>query len=81
MLASGRNDDMNAASLSPCTCGAGLGGITVANPPMNYDVTLGTPTAQGITPPFTNLPAHIDEINGAGAVYTWSQVLGAWKQI
>jgi hypothetical protein len=51
---------------------------TVMNPPMSYDVTFGTPAAQGITPPFTNLAAHIDELNGVGPAYVWNQNRGQW---
>ena len=51
---------------------------TAMNPPLTYDVTLGTPTAQGIVPPLTNLPAHIDELNGVGPAYVWNPNLGKW---
>jgi hypothetical protein len=46
---------------------------------MVYDSTLGTPAAQVISPPFTNLPAHIDEVNGIGAAYVWNPSTGTWK--
>jgi hypothetical protein len=72
---------MSALSLVPVS-EFSFGNLPVAaNPPMSYDVTLGTPTVQLITPPFTNLPCHIDEINGAGPSYVWNQNLGAWKTI
>ena len=48
------------------------------NPPMTYDVTLGTPTAQAIVPPFTNHPAHIDEQAGVGPAYVWNPTLSQW---
>jgi hypothetical protein len=51
---------------------------TVQNPLMDYDVTLGTPEAQGIFPPFTNLTAEIYEINGLGQGYTWNYKTGKW---
>ena len=51
---------------------------TVMNPPMVYDVTLGTPAAQGILPPFTNLPAHIDAMAGDGPAYVWNPNLSQW---
>lgn len=54
---------------------------TSMNPPMNYDVTLGSPAVQALAPPFPNLPAHIDEINGAGPIYTWNQKTNAWVQV
>lgn len=46
---------------------------------MVYDKTLGTPTAQNIVPPFTNLPAHIDEINGSGPAYVWNYNNQTWN--
>jgi hypothetical protein len=52
-----------------------------ANPPMSYDVTLGTPAVQLIAPPFTNLSAFIYELNGVGPAYGWSPTSGTWNQI
>jgi hypothetical protein len=60
-------------------CALEIGALAVMNPPMTYDKTLGTPTAQAIVPPFQNLPAHIDEITGTGAAYTWNYKLGIWN--
>jgi hypothetical protein len=72
---------MSAISLVPVS-EFSIGNLPVAaNPPMSYDVTLGTPTAQGIVPPFTNLAASIYEINGVGPAYGWNAALGAWKKI
>jgi len=55
----------------------GQAGVT-ANPPMSYDSTLGTPTAQGIVPPFQNLPAMIYDIHGTGNGYNWNYTTAAW---
>jgi len=72
---------MSAISLAPVS-EFSFGNLPVAaNPPMSYDVTLGTPAVQLITPPFTNLVAHIDEINGVGPSYVWNPTSAAWKQI
>jgi hypothetical protein len=46
---------------------------------MTYDVTLGTPAAQLIVPPFPNLPCHLDEVNGVGSAYTWNITKQAWN--
>ena len=55
------------------------GGIaTVGNPVMKYDGTLGTPNAQGIVPPFTNLPAQIYDFNGVQNGYGWNTETGLW---
>lgn len=54
---------------------------TVSNPILNYDITLGTPTAQGIVPPFTNLTAVITEIEGRAEAYSWDITNGAWVGI
>jgi hypothetical protein len=48
------------------------------NPPMYYDSTLGTPTAQGITPIFPQLAASIYEINGIATMYGWNPAKGQW---
>ena len=50
-----------------------------ANPPMSYDSTLGTPTAQGIVPPFQNLPASIYDINGTAAIFGWNPKNATWN--
>ena len=72
---------MSAISLVPVS-EFSIGNLPVAsNPPLSYDVTLGTPTFQQISPPFTNLVAHIDETNGVGPSYVWNTTSGEWKQI
>jgi hypothetical protein len=53
--------------------------ISVSNPPLSYDNTLGNPNAQNIIPPYPNMVAHIDDINGAGSAYVWNPNLGQWK--
>ncbi len=53
--------------------------ITAINPPMTYDSTLGSPSAQGIVPPYQNLTAHIDDITGAHGSYTWDFNTGTWN--
>jgi hypothetical protein len=55
----------------------GVAAFTV-NPIMFYDSTLGTPTAQGLSPSYTNLPAMIYEINGIAPAYGWNPILGEW---
>jgi hypothetical protein len=45
---------------------------------MYYDSTLGTPTAQGLIPPFPTLPAFIYEINGIATAYGWNPTLAQW---
>ena len=53
------------------------------NPPMDYDSTLGTLAAQNavtpIVPPFQNLPAHIDDVNGVTGSFTWNYKLAKWN--
>ncbi len=49
-----------------------------ANPTLYYDVTLGTPTDQGLTPPNAGLPCLMIEISGAGPNYIWDILTGAW---
>lgn len=70
---------LNFPILTPIQRGCSALAVQVMNPPMTYDVTNGTPTAQGIFPPFTNLPCHIDEINGVGAAYVWNFTKGVWN--
>jgi len=72
---------MNAITLfsrEACGCAAVPVFQAVMNPPMSYDGSLGTPTAQGISPPFTNLPAQIYEINGLAQTYSWNTITGVW---
>lgn len=52
--------------------------IAASNPIITYDVTKGNPNAQGIVPPYTNLAAHCDEVNGVGTAYVWNTVQGKW---
>ena len=72
---------MSILCLQPLALGGGFVpfALTASNPPMTYDKTLGTPSAQAIVPPFQNLPAHIDEITGTGPACTWNYKLGIWN--
>lgn len=73
---------MSVLCLTPVSqpCGFPPPSPTVAgNPNVFYDVTLGTPTAQGLVPAFTNLPAVCVEINGNGPQYVWNPQNGKWN--
>lgn len=50
----------------------------VMNPPMTYNATLGTPEAQNILPPYTNLPAVIYDLNGVGDSFGWNPSTAQW---
>jgi hypothetical protein len=64
-------------------CALEIGALAVMNPPMTYDSTLGTLAAQNaaspIVPPFQNLPAHIDDVNGVMGSFTWNYKLAKWN--
>jgi len=80
---------MNVLTLSPissvCDGTTSPQVVTVANPTMNYDSTLGgtttgsTPITQGLHPPYPQLAAVCVEINGNGPIYAWNQNTATWK--
>jgi len=82
---------MNPAILWPASTplSGSVVSLSVANPPMSYDSTRGTPTPsaapqagqQTIVPPFTNLDALLYEINAAGPIYCWNKNTATWNAI
>ena len=50
----------------------------LANPVMTYNSNLGTPTAQGIAPPYPQLAAKIYDLLGIGDEYGWNFNTGQW---
>ena len=70
---------MSLVLLTPLAQAAAQNQILVANnPPMQYDVTLGDPNAQGIIPPYPTQAAHIDDKNGNGSAYAWNITQQKW---
>jgi hypothetical protein len=60
------------------SCSSGAQSSSSMNPIMTYDSGLGTPNTQKIVPPFPNLTAHIDEVNGIASAYTWNVIQQKW---
>ena len=60
------------------TASAPSGTIVPINPLLYYDKALGTPTAQGISPPYPTLSALCYEVNGAGPMYAWNPGSLTW---